>query len=336
MQQTTTNKDETKKISFLDITDKVGVTNDEEGLLSLAFHPNYSENGELFVWYSAQNPKRSVLSRFVKKPEENSANPSSELVLLEVREPWGNHNGGTVLFGPDGFLYVGIGDGGAANDPYSNGQNKNTLLGSVIRIDVNHATKQTPYSIPPDNPLVGEDGTRPELWAWGLRNPWRMSFDRKTGELWTGDVGQNAWEEIDIIVKGGNYGWNTREGKHEFRKSIDNAPNTIDPVHEYGRRLGGSITGGYVYRGSKIPNLVGSYIFSDYLSKRIWVLSKDEENDAQLFVSTRIAKKTPIAIASFGETLGGEILACGFPNPYSSKGKIYLLLPSETTTSIIR
>jgi glucose/arabinose dehydrogenase len=162
-----------------------------------------------------------------------------------------------------------------------------------------------------------------------------MSFDRKTGELWTGDVGQNAWEEIDIITRGGNYGWKNREGRHEFKKAQGDESPSIDPVHEYGRRSGGSITGGYVYRGSNIPHLVGTYIFSDYLSKRIWGLSKDKEN-TQSYVSTRIAKKTPIAIASFGETRGGEILACGFPNPYSSKGKIYLLLPSDSTASMIR
>ena len=331
-------KDETKKPIFLDITDRVGVTNDEEGLLSLVFHPNYSGNGELYVWYSAQSPKRSVLSRFTKNENNNTADKTSELVILEVREPWGNHNGGTVLFGPDGYLYVGIGDGGAANDPHGNGQNKNTLLGSVIRIDVNNASKETPYHIPQDNPLVGTDGVREEIWAWGLRNPWRMSFDRVTGKLWTGDVGQNAWEEVDIVEKGGNYGWNYKEGNHEFRKGLDDSTTIIGPVHEYGRRQGGSITGGYVYRGTKIPDLVGSYIFSDYLSEKIWILiPKDGENPP--YESIRIARKTQIAIASFGETPDGEIIVCGFPNPYASKGKIYRFTssaPSRPTTSMMR
>jgi glucose/arabinose dehydrogenase len=324
-----TNKNETKKPIFLDITDRVGVTNDEEGLLSLAFHPNYSENGEFYVWYSSQTPnKRGVLSRFIKNTEEETPNKNSERVILEVQQPWGNHNGGTILFGPDGYLYLGIGDGGAANDPYGNGQNKNTLLGSIIRIDVNHSSKEEPYVIPKDNPLVGTDSSRPELWAWGLRNPWRMSFDRENGTLWTGDVGQNKWEEVDIIEKGGNYGWNFREGKHVFKKHSDTTPQTIEPIHEYGRRQGGSITGGLVYRGNNIPTMNGSYIFSDYISRKIWILRQDEDNNS-LYTSTRIAKKTPIAIASFGETPDGEILACGFPNPYASKGKIYQLFPSE-------
>jgi len=339
-------EDTTQKRPFLDITDRVGVTNDEEGLLSAVFHPNYAKNNELYVWYSAQNPKRGVLSRFKKSPEQSSIDTSSEEVILEVREPWGNHNGGTVLFGPDGYLYVGIGDGGAANDPHGNGQNKNTLLGSVIRIDVNPTTN-TPktenktkannklYTIPTDNPLVGQNGIREELWAWGLRNPWRMSFDRKTGKLWAGDVGQNAWEEIDIIESGKNYGWNHREGAHDFKNNSDPSEQMTDPVHEYGRRMGGSITGGYVYRGTKIPSLVGAYVFSDYLSKRIWALVPQEDEDTP-FDAKRIAKKTPIAISSFGESPNGEILACGFPNAYSSKGKIYWLVLSEPTTSTIR
>jgi len=325
----TTNKEETEKPIFLDITDRVGVTNDEEGLLSLAFHPNYKENGELYVWYSSQSPhKRGVLSRFIKSKDETIPNKDGEQVILEVRQPWGNHNGGTVVFGPDGYLYLGIGDGGAANDPYKNGQNKNTLLGSIIRIDVSESSAMEPYSIPEDNPLVGQDSFRPELWAWGLRNPWRMSFDPKTGMLWTGDVGQNKWEEIDIIKKGGNYGWSLREGKHAFKKAKENPPHFINPVHEYGRRDGGSITGGHVYRGANIPALNGSYVFSDYISRKIWALQPSEENDSS-YNSTRIAKQTPIAIASFGETPTGEILACGFPNPYASKGKIYQLFPSN-------
>jgi glucose/arabinose dehydrogenase len=333
-----TEKSTKDKKVFLDITDRVGVTNDEEGLLSLAFHPDYAENGELYVWYSAQNPKRGVLSRFSRGEDEITADKSSERVILEVREPWGNHNGGTVLFGPDGMLYLGIGDGGAANDPHNNGQNKNTLLGSIIRIDINNSTPEKPYTIPPDNPLVGVSGTSDELWAWGLRNPWRMSFDRATGKLWTGDVGQNAWEEVDIIERGGNYGWKLREGRHEFRNTGGEIPITIDPVHEYGRRSGGSITGGYVYRGTEIPELVGTYIFSDYLSRKIWILRRQEGEESE-YESVRIARKTPVAIASFGETPSGEILACGFPNPYAPRGRIYRLsasASSKPTTPIIR
>ena len=333
-----TNEQPTNKEVFLDITDRVGVTNDEEGLLSLAFHPNYAENNEFFVWYSAQNPKRGVLSKFNTHEDGATADKSTEQIILEVRQPWGNHNGGTVLFGPDGLIYVGIGDGGAANDPHNNGQNKNTLLGSIIRIDITNPTKEKPYAIPTDNPLVGEDGVSEELWAWGLRNPWRMSFDRATGQLWVGDVGQNAWEEVDIIEKGGNYGWRLREGKHEFKNGEGEPPATIDPVHEYGRRSGGSITGGHVYRGTEIPELVGAYIFSDYLSRKIWILRPQEKDESE-YESIRIARKTPIAIASFGETPNGEILACGYPNPYAPRGRIYRLSSSESskpTTSTIR
>jgi glucose/arabinose dehydrogenase len=333
--------DATKKPVYLDIKKSVGERHDEEGLLSLVFHPNFETNGELYVWYTAHRPRRGVLSKFTKIADSDRVDPASEVVLLEVDEPWGNHNGGTVLFGPDGHLYVGIGDGGAANDPYNNGQNKNTLLGKIIRINVNQKTEDRPYAIPIDNPLVGRKGTRGEIWAWGLRNPWRMSFDRETGELWTGDVGQNAWEEIDIVVRGGNYGWNKREGKHEFRGDQSHRSPMIDPVFEYGRRSGGSITGGHVYRGSNIPWLVGRFVYADYMSKRIWNLSPPKKGEDK-YVASQMATTTPLAISSFGETPDGEILACGFMTPYASTGKIYRLVPvlpedtSDSTTESIR
>jgi len=333
--------DATKKPVYLDIKKSVGERHDEEGLLSLVFHPNFETNGELYVWYTAHRPRRGVLSKFTKTADSDRVDPASEVVLLEVDEPWGNHNGGTVLFGPDGHLYVGIGDGGAANDPYNNGQNKNTLLGKIIRINVNQKTEDRLYTIPTDNPLVGRKRTRGEIWAWGLRNPWRMSFDRETGELWTGDVGQNAWEEIDIVVRGGNYGWNKREGKHEFRGDQSQRSLMIDPVFEYGRRSGGSITGGHVYRGSNIPWLVGRFVYADYMSKRIWNLSPPKKGEDK-YVARQMATTTPLAISSFGETPDGEILACGFMSPYESTGKIYRLVPvlpedaSDSTTESIR
>ncbi|MBT4530436.1 MAG: glucose sorbosone dehydrogenase [Phycisphaerae bacterium] len=321
----------TDKPVFLDITDRVEITNDEEGLLSFVFDPKYVENNRVYVWYSAQKPKRGVLSRFTKHTDRNEIDNKSEQILLEVPEPWGNHNGGTVLFGKDGFLYLGIGDGGSANDPNNNGQNKNTLLGSIIRIDVSSKEK---YTIPNTNPLAKEDGVKRELWAWGLRNPWRMSFDRATGELWVGDVGQNSWEEVDVVRGGENFGWNAREGKHTFKKRDTQSKPFAEPIYEYGRRSGGSITGGYVYRGTNIPTLVGSYVFSDYLSKRIWImLPENKETGVREVI--RVAKKTPISIASFGETLTGEILACGFSSPYARRGKIYLLEPVDTTSSTI-
>jgi glucose/arabinose dehydrogenase len=314
-------KDNENKAIILDIRDRVGVTHSEEGLLSMALHPSFTSTGEIFVWYTAQKPKRGILSKFTQEEGGKNINPASEKILLEVPQPWGNHNGGTILFGKDGFLYLGIGDGGSANDPHKNGQNNKTLLGTIIRIDVNQQTETQPYSIPQDNPFMSCQDVRQEIWAYGLRNPWRMSFDKKTGKLWVADVGQNQWEEIDIVQKGKNYGWNYREGSHEFFPSDTDAV-FEEPVFEYGRKEGGSITGGYVYRGKKIPHLEGKYIFSDYLSRRIWALSQSGQEPKK---AQRIAKKTPLAISSFGETPGGEIVCCGFETPYSPLGKIYRL-----------
>ena len=215
-------------------------------------------------------------------------------------------------------------------------QNRATLLGTIVRIDIDTQSKPIPYAVPRDNPFVGVDSCREEIWAWGLRNPWRMSFDRHTGELWTGDVGQNAWEEVDIVTRGGNYGWNAREGVHPFSGG-EKLSSMIDPVHEYGRRSGGSITGGHVYRGTDIPELNGAYIFSDYMSKRVWALFPPKE-EGEAYSVQRISQKTPMAISSFGETPSGEILACGFSNPYSNIGKIYRLMSSDSdsTTSTTR
>ena len=346
VRRVSTKADAAEKPTYLDIKERVADRNDEEGLLSLVFHPDFKTNGELYVWYTAHRPRRGVLSKFTTTHDSQKVDPDSEVVLLEVDEPWGNHNGGTVLFGPDGFLYLGIGDGGAANDPHNNGQNKNTLLGTIIRIDVNKESEDRPYAIPPDNPLVGVSGVREEIWAWGLRNPWRMHFDRETDDLWTGDVGQYAWEEINVVVKGGNYGWNIREGNHEFQGDQSQKKQMIDPVFEYGRSAGGSITGGYVYRGTKIPRLVGKYIYADYMSKRIWALSPPTDS-ASASTSERIASgaSSPshnFAISSFAETPNGEILACGFMTPYAPVGKIYRLVPtpeedlSDSTTDTIR
>jgi glucose/arabinose dehydrogenase len=341
VRRVSTRADAAEKPVYLDIKERVADKNDEEGLLSLVFHPEFEKNGNLFVWYTAHRPRRGVLSKFTTTPESQEVDPASEVVLLEVDEPWGNHNGGTVLFGPDGFLYLGIGDGGAANDPQESGQNKKTLLGKIIRININKPEEDRPYSIPSDNPFVGVGNTREEIWATGMRNPWRMSFDRETGKLWAGDVGQHAWEEIDVVVKAGNYGWNVREGYHEFQGDQSGADQMIDPVFEYGRRSGGSITGGYVYRGPTISWLIGDYVYADYLSKRIWSLTRTE-GDKPAYKANQIATTTPLSISSFGENPDGEILACGFQTPYASIGKIYRLVPveeedlSNSTTDIIR
>ena len=229
--------------------------------------------------------------------------PESELVILEVPQPYANHNGGQIAFGPDGYLYIGLGDGGSAGDPRRNGQNPSTLLGAILRIDVSGATAEQPYAIPLDNPFV-DGGGRPEIWAYGLRNPWRFSFDRETGELWTGDVGQNRWEEIDIIERGGNYGWNAMEGHHCFQPSSDcENEDFIPPVWEYS--LDGdacSVIGGYVYRGTAIQTLVGTYVYADFCTGEIFGLRRDGED-----VVNRLLVDTDLRISSFGEDNDGEL-----------------------------
>ncbi|MFM1805552.1 MAG: hypothetical protein RL136_2431 [Planctomycetota bacterium] len=255
---------------FLDIRERVNDGGNEEGLLSIAFHPEFPKKRELYAYYTASKPRRSVLSRFTVSEDGSSADASSEEVLLTVAQPYSNHNGGTVLFGPDGFLYLSFGDGGAANDPHHYAQNLGSMLGKVIRIDVSRKGEGgEPYAVPADNPFVGKEGALPEIWAYGTRNIWRMSFDRKTGDLWAGDVGQNIWEEVSVIRKGGNYGWNAREGFHAFRGGKGDGP-FEEPVVEYHHREGLSITGGHVYRGSAIPALDGVYIYGDLVSSNVW------------------------------------------------------------------
>ena len=286
---------------FLDIRDRVNDRGWEEGLLGLAFNPH--DERQIFVYYSAANPRRSVVSRF---SGSLSANPDSELVILEVEQPYPNHNGGQLAFGPDGYLYIGLGDGGSAGDPQRNGQDTSTLLGTILRIDVSGATAEQPYAIPPDNPFA-DGGGRPEIWAYGLRNPWRFSFDRDTGELWAGDVGQNRWEEIDIIQRGGNYGWNAMEGNHCFRPpSGCESDDFIPPVWEYS--LDGdscSVIGGYVYRGAAIPWLTGVYVYGDFCTGEIFGL---RYANGQVVEHKELAD-TGLRIASFGQDNDGELYA---------------------------
>jgi glucose/arabinose dehydrogenase len=324
VQQVQTNEKDPTPTTFLDLTDRVKVGHSEEGLLSIVFHPDYKDTKKIYVWYTAHRPRRCVLSSITLG---SSPNECDETIILEVPQPWGNHNGGTLLFGKDGYLYVGVGDGGGSNDPKGNGQNNTTLLGTIIRIDVNETDGDVQYSIPEDNPFVADADTRGEIWAYGLRNPWRMSFDKKTGALWVADVGQNAWEEIDIVQKGKNYGWNLREGMHDFKNNKKDTE-TVDPIFEYGRQQGGSITGGFVYRGKDIPSIEGEYIYSDYLSGRTWRLSTPVYASGA-YTPKRILNMPPISVSSFGETPTGEILACGFDSPYASKGRIYLLVAGE-------
>jgi glucose/arabinose dehydrogenase len=305
------NDQATKKTKvFLDIQSKVRYDDksNEEGLLGLAFHPDYKRTGEFFVFYTEKTPgHNNVLSRFrVRRDDPDQADPASEEVLLRVQHKHWNHDGGTVIFGPDGFLYLALGDGGFANDPDGNGQNLNTLLGKIIRIDINRRDGDTPYGVPKDNPFVGRTGARPEIYAYGLRNVWRMAFDRATGRLWAADVGQNLYEEIDLIEKGGNFGWGIREALHPFGpKGVGPRPDLIDPIWEYHHDVGKSITGGAVYRGSRFPELTGMYLYADYVSGKISALRYDEK--AKRVVANRPIVDPNKPIMSFGEDERGEL-----------------------------
>jgi glucose/arabinose dehydrogenase len=309
---------------LLDLRGRLTTRNSEEGLLSIAFHPNWPETDELYVYRSQNKPRRTVLSRFVGLSKDGTLDPEKEEVLLEIPQPYGNHNGGTVLFGHDGMLYLSVGDGGSANDPHEHGQNLSTLLATVLRIDVSKSGVDMPYAIPPDNPFIDVVGARPEIWASGLRNIWRMSFDPKTHKLWAGDVGQNKWEEIDIIQRGGNYGWNLREGSHAFKQDPNDTTTVIEPVIEYGRSDGGSVTGGEVYRGASHPEFDGVYVYGDYMSGKIWAAR--QTTDATIEVR-EVTPETHAFVSSFGRGPDGNILACVFPAPYQRTGRIMRIIP---------
>ena len=264
---------------FLDIQDRVQYDDktNEEGFLGMAFHPKFKTTGEVFVYYTPKREKMTnVVSRFrLSKDDPTRLDPNSEEQLVRyTKRPFWNHDGGTVCFGPDGYLYIVHGDGGAGNDPFDNGQNLGTMFGKILRIDVDHKDPGKNYAVPKDNPFVETKGALPEIWAYGLRNPWRISFDRKTGQLWCADVGQNLYEEIDLIVKGGNYGWNRREGLHPFgAKGTGPRKEFIEPIWEYNHDVGKSITGGVVYRGKQFPELEGLYLHADYVTAKIWCSS---------------------------------------------------------------
>jgi len=291
---------------FLDISERVESDFSERGLLSVAFHPNYADNGNLFVNYT-NNDGDTVISRFQVTTDPNVADAANETILLTIPQPFPNHNGGLVKFGPDGYLYIGMGDGGAANDPQGNGQNSSTLLGKMLRIDVDGSSADANYAVPADNPFInGEE--RNEIWATGVRNPWRFSFDRLTGDLFIADVGQNVWEEVSFQPAnspgGENYGWDILEGLHCFSDDECDSSGTVLPIHEYEHENGRcSISGGYVYRGQQFPDLVGNYLFGDYCSGEIWALTPADDGSWP----TQFLLNTNFNIASFGEDVNGEL-----------------------------
>jgi glucose/arabinose dehydrogenase len=303
---------------FLDLSDLVGCCG-ERGLLSVAFHPDYPDNGDVFVDYTDTNGDTVVARYQVSAADPNRADPASAEVILSVEQPAANHNGGLLLFGPkDGYLYIGLGDGGGGNG--QNGQQLSTLLGKILRIDVNRPSGGLPYSIPPDNPFVDQPGALPEIWALGQRNPWRFSFDRVTGDLWIGDVGSATYEEINhqpAASSGGeNYGWNLMEG-HECRAGGD-CDEFVAPVSGFDRDEGCVVTGGYVYRGTEMPELEGVYLFADYCSGRVWGLLRDASN-AWIRLDP---VETGLRISSFGEDAAGELYLVDI------QGAIYRLLTS--------
>jgi len=303
-----------EKILFLDLTETVDTRGQEMGLLGLSFHPDYKENGYLFVNYTRDD--ETVISRFTSTDRE-TVNLTTEKVILTFSQPYSNHNGGTLLFGADGYLYISSGDGGSSGDPDDHSQNLMSYLGKILRIDVD--TDTSPYLIPTDNPFLDHDEEAlPEIFAYGLRNPWKFSFDRGRDHLIAADVGQGEIEEIDLIISGGNYGWNRFEGSRTYNNQ-DLPENHILPVYEYPHSEGRSITGGFTYYGSEMKSLRGAYIYGDFISGTIWALWLDEEKKAQNYELL----DTDLMISSFGIDLKGELYIVDF------QGKIYALKEKE-------
>ena len=304
--------------TFIDISSQVDSGPGEAGLLGMTFHPNFAMNREVFLSYTETGaPLVSVISRFRSLDGGTTLDPGSEEIILRVNQDFGNHNGGHISFGPDGHLYIGLGDGGSGGDPRDRAQDTTNLLGAMLRLDVDGGA---PYAIPPDNPFAGNpicaadhSSTQPcpEIYAWGLRNPWRWSFDRDTGELWLGDVGQNNWEEIDRIQRGGNYGWDCREGANphsDAAASCASAVGLIDPVVQYDHTEGFSVTGGYVYRGSGVPSLAGRYLFADFVNSTFWALT----DDGQGGYARETLDTLNFGVSSFGEGNDGEVYVVDF------------------------
>jgi glucose/arabinose dehydrogenase len=311
---------------FLDISDSV-TTGFELGLLGLAFHPDYENNGYFYVNYTAPSPRRTVIKRFrVSASDPDSADINSGLILLTQSQPFGNHNGGQISFGPDGYLYFSLGDGGSGGDPDNHAQTLNDLLGKISRIDVENPEGGLNYGIPSDNPFIDSTGSvRKEIYAWGLRNPWRFSFDPVTELLWCGDVGQETWEEVNIIENGMNYGWRCYEGNHTYNTSgCGDSSSYTFPVWEYSHTEGYSITGGFVYRGPNQPGLEGKYIYADYGSNNIWALEYDGINPP----SNQLLITAPASPSSFGVDQVNELYICTF-----NGGRIYKLASAAPITA---
>ena len=290
---------------FLDIQDRCFYSDkqNEEGFLGMAVHPQFKENGKLYVYYTAKRQEHlSVVSEFTIAKDGKA----TEREILTIPQPYWNHNGGTLCFDKDGMLLIALGDGGAGNDPHSNGQNLGTWLGKILRIDVDHHGEGKAYAVPKDNPFVGKEGALPEIYSLGWRNPWRIAVDRKTGDLWGADVGQNLYEEINIITKGGNYGWSRRESMHPFgTQATGPNPDMIEPIWEYDHMVGKSITGGTVYRGAAVPALAGKYVYADFVTGKLWALTYDAA--AKKVTANESISSNGLPIMSFGEDEPGEV-----------------------------
>ncbi len=314
-------------VPFLDVVDRVGSVGREQGLFSVAFHPQYSNSaspghGEFFVNYTDKNGD-TVISRFrASQDDANRAVPDSEAILLQVAQPFANHNGGQLQFGPDGYLYVGMGDGGSGGDPQGHGQNASTLLGALLRLNVDDEDAGSAYAIPVTNPFVGDENNQDEIWAVGLRNPWRFSFDQVTGDLYLADVGQNAWEEVHFQAAdsngGENYGWNVMEGSHCFRSPGCDMTGLEIPIFEYNHSQGCSVTGGYVYRGQQFPTFRGNYFLSDICSGFIWTVFRESGGT---WLTNKVLE-SGLQISSFGEDFDGELYVLDY-----GSGQVFRIEP---------
>lgn len=306
-------------IPFLSISGHI-VAGGEQGLLGLAFHPQYAQNGRFYVYFTAPNGDIRVVRYLVTADPHVADSTSGDTILAVVHRPYGNHNGGPLVFGPDGKLYVGLGDGGSGGDPFGSGQSLGTLLGKILRLDVDGGT---PYATPSDNPFLGTSGARGEIWLYGLRNPWRFSFDRSNGDLYIGDVGQNAWEEVNVLPAGSsggtNYGWNVTEGNHCYGASTCNRSGLVPPVIEYSHSDGCSITGGYVYRGTRVPDLAGLYLYGDYCGG--WVRSFRFVGGRATEPLDWPALAVGGGLSSFGEDPRGELYVM------TLSGRLYRIVP---------